>query len=157
MRMRSGMAPAVILTLALGGCLDPESGELTEESEEPAASVPADAGIASVSVGETLRVEFGWINSSIGDSWHLVGAPDPSVLTEVGAEYTDHPDCEEGASGCDSGLAWDFETVAAGTTTVEFQYCYRSAPDDCVGAGLDENGEPAEPPPPEVLTVEVTD
>lgn len=113
--------------------------------------VAHDAGTATASTGETLRVDFGWINTSVGDNWYLVEEPDPEVLREIGKEISDdHPDCDRGDVGCDVGLVWEFEVVGAGTADLVFQYCFRTGLDDCQNGG----GEPA--PEPVTLTVEVT-
>ncbi|WP_199044595.1 hypothetical protein [Glycomyces salinus] len=85
-------AAIAVLVAVTAGCAEPNEGSV----EESAVEVSADAGTATVGPGETLRIDFGWINSSIGDSWHLVGEPDSGILAEVGEDYTDSPDCEEG-------------------------------------------------------------
>lgn len=148
--MRGGVVLAVAAVLAVAGCSDSESGGL---EEQPVVSVSYDAGAVSVPTGEMLRVEFGWINPSIGDSWYLVGEADASVLAEIGSDTYEHPDCGDGMAGCDQGLNWEFKAVAPGETTVSFQYCYRSSPENCVG---DDRGDDTAPPPPVHLTVEVT-
>ena len=133
--MRIGLVLVVSLALALVGCSGADS------------TVSYDAGTASVSDGETLRIDFGSINPSVGDSWYLVGEPDSAVLTEIGSE-TDF-ECDE--PGCGGELTWDFEAVGQGETTLVFQYCFRSGPEDCVGDNQD-----SAPPEPVELTVEVT-
>jgi len=87
------------------------------------------AGTAQVKAGERLRVDFGTINTSIGDQWFLVSGPDPAVLSDEGQDSTS--DCPAGSSGCSSHLRWMFTAKAAGSTTLVFQYCYRSQPDQC--------------------------
>lgn len=139
---------AAVMAAVMAGCTEPTEGTV----EDSAAEVSVDAATATVGAGETLRVDFGWINPSIGDSWHLVGEPDSGVLAEIGKDHTTSPDCEEGHAGCDVELVWEFEAVAEGETELEFQYCYRSGPDDCDGEGGD-----APAPEPVTLTVEVTE
>lgn len=130
-------ALAIALALAVTGCSGADS------------TVSHDAGTATVAVGETLRVDFGEVNSSVGENWFLVGEPDSVVLTEIGSD-ADASDCG-GDVGCPVDLTWDFEGVGRGETTLVFQYCFRTGPDDCVG---DTDDGPA--PAPVELTVEVT-
>ncbi|WP_081913341.1 protease inhibitor I42 family protein [Glycomyces sp. NRRL B-16210] len=129
------LTPVFALVLALSGCSGPDS------------TVPLDAESASVSAGETLRIDFGKVNPSVGDSWYLVEEPDAAVLTEVGRETRDDPDCD--GDGCGIELAWDFEAVGPGETTLVFQYCFRTDLEECVADP--EREEPVE------LTVTVTD
>jgi hypothetical protein len=116
------------LALAVTGCGGPRVIE-----------VGYSAGSARLMPSEVLRVDFGEINSSIGDSWHLVGEPDPAVLVEREREYEslcDNP-------GCGAHLAWTFTAVAAGRTSVVFRYCYRSWPDkDCAPSPSGPSNEP---------------
>jgi len=90
-------------------------------------SVPVDAGAASLPAGETLRVELGNANPSVGDSWHLIVPPDPAVLVDTGQVPGD--DCD--TPGCQTTADWTFTAAAPGTTAVVFRYCYRSAPPAC--------------------------
>jgi predicted secreted protein len=130
-------ALVIALLLVVSGC----SGADT--------TVSHDAGTATVAVGETLRVDFGEVNPSVGDNWFLVGEPDSAVLTEIGTATDPVSGCDE--TGCGVELAWDFEAAGEGETTLVFQYCFRTGPDDCVG---DSSDGPA--PAPVELTVEVT-
>jgi predicted secreted protein len=129
-------ALVIALALAVTGC---SGADLT---------VSHTSGSATVAVGETLRVDFGEVNPSVGDNWFLVGEPDAAVLTETGSE-TDDTDCD--GTGCPVELTWDFAAVGQGETTLVFQYCFRTGPDDCVG---DSSDGPA--PAPVELTVAVT-
>jgi hypothetical protein len=136
-RVLSALAP--IAVLALTGCTT-------------TAEVPYDAGAVSASVGEVLRVDFGWVKQSVGDNWFLVAEPDSDVLVETGWDLSnDHPECNSGDVGCPVGLVWEFEVVGTGATELVFQYCFRTGPDDCVGG----KSEPA--PEPVTLTVDVSD
>lgn len=112
------LIPVLALALLLAGCSGPDS------------TVPLDAETASVSVGETLRIDFGKVNPSVGDSWYLVEEPDAAVLTEIGRETRDDPDCD--GDGCGNELAWDFEAVGPGETALVFQYCFRTGLDECL-------------------------
>jgi predicted secreted protein len=130
-------ALVIALALAVTGCSGADS------------TVQHDAGTATVAVGETLRIDFGEVNPSVGDNWFLVGEADPAVMTEIGSEHDTVSSCD--GVGCPSELTWDFEAAGQGTTTLVFQYCFRTGPDDCVG---DSSDGPA--PAPVELTVEVT-
>jgi hypothetical protein len=110
------LALTLAVGLALGACTAPQVVE-----------VPVAAGSARLGTGETLRVDLGATNASIGDSWHLIGPPDPAVLGPGEPHY--ETDCDE--PGCGGRLSWTFPATAAGTTTVVFRYCYRSAPASC--------------------------
>ncbi|GAA1688284.1 hypothetical protein GCM10009830_39840 [Glycomyces endophyticus] len=125
-------ASLLVLLLALAGCTSPDT------------TVTFDAETVTVRVGETLRIEFGRFNGTTGDNWYLVDGADTGVLADAGKSTDDDPGAEY--------LTWDFDAVAAGETTLVFQYCYRSELDDCVG-DADGNG----PPDPIQLAVTVTD
>jgi hypothetical protein len=102
--------------------------------DEPV-KVDRSAGSVSVPAGEQLHISFGTVNTSVGDLWVLTVAPDAAVLKDRGTDYTTAEGCggraDEGFAGCDQSLVWVFEAVRAGTTTVQFQYCYRSRPPNC--------------------------
>jgi hypothetical protein len=101
--------------------------------------VAVSSGTARLAVGETLRVDFGELNESVGDSWYVVGAPDPAVLAERERDY----DLECDNPGCGGHLWWTFAATGPGTTTVVFRYCYRSRPDDeCAPAPTGPSNEP---------------
>lgn len=112
-----------------------------------------DAGAGSVRVGTQgeLRVRVGEAGASIGKWWFLTGEPDPAVLEELGTHVEGCEDTSGAATGCSGTLIWTFRPVAPGTTSLTFQYCWRSSPDDCHGRG----GAPA--PDPVRLRVTVTD
>jgi predicted secreted protein len=112
---RSRLGAAVIGALLTAGCF-----------AAPTVDVRYDAGAAHLVVGEVLRVTFGEVNPSIGDSWHLVGEPDPAVLGRGTEDY--ESDCRGAAAGCGGQLSWTFPASGKGTTTVVFRYCYRSRP-----------------------------
>jgi hypothetical protein len=86
-----------------------------------------ESGAVAVALGEKVVVDLGYLNSSIGDGWFLVGQPDPAVLADEGEHY--ESECDE--PGCGGDLAWRFGTAGAGRTTITFRYCYRSRPPDC--------------------------
>ena len=116
MRRLLALAAACGLALVAAGCLGPR-----------AVDVAVSAGSARLAPGETLRVDLGEVNHSIGDSWYLVGTPDPAVLAEKDQDYDS--DCDD--PGCGGRLRWTFTATGVGSTTVVFQYCYRSRPDNC--------------------------
>jgi hypothetical protein len=87
------------------------------------------AGSAQVAVGDRLRVDFGTVNTSIGDAWFLIGPPNASVLTDDGGDYAST--CLPGMVGCDSQLRWQFTAKGAGSTELIFRYCYRSNAATC--------------------------
>jgi predicted secreted protein len=104
----------------------------------------------SVPAGERLRVDLGEINTSVGDAWFLTQPPGAAVLRDVGRDYTTADSCEEGWSGCDQTLVWEFAAVSAGQTSMRFQYCYRSRPPGCEPAPTRPANDPL------TLTVTVT-
>jgi hypothetical protein len=108
-----------------------------------------DAGSVHLAIGELLRVEIGEVNTSIGDSWHVIGEPDRAVLGP-GKSDLDYDDCPEGHVGCSGRLWWTFPAVGKGVTGIVFRYCYRSRP------GPDCAPEPSRgPAEPVTLTVTV--
>jgi predicted secreted protein len=114
MRRRILLVGAVFVLLA--GCGGPRTVD-----------VDLTAGSVQIAAGETLRVDLGQVNASIGDSWYLVGTPDSAVLSEGEKDYD--TDCD--APGCGGRLAWVFTARGPGETTLVFRYCYRSSLSDC--------------------------
>lgn len=125
--------PACIGLLALAGCTD---------SGDERVTVTYTADTVTIGVGDTLVVDFGKINSSIGDAWELTQTPDEAVLREDDIEYTE---LNPGADGGYTELAYTFVGEAPGTTTIGFTYSYR-------GNVGDEEGRTQDPTP----TIEVT-
>lgn len=132
------LVPVAALALSVAGCAGPD------------VTVALDTGSATVSVGDSLRVDIGRVNGSIGDDWFLIDGADTGVLTDAGNETEPDADCD--GAGCGGRMRWNFEAAATGVTTLVFQYCFQSGPDDCVGGP---NDEPA--PDPVELEITVTD
>lgn len=135
--MRSQTLAAAVLLVALAattsGCGSPRQVLVAET-----------AGSVTLAVGETLVVDLGEINRSIGDDWAITTEPDPAVLGAGEAEE----DAESDLDGSYSHLTYRFEAVGAGTTTIGLTYRYRGVEGDPEGR--------AEDPTPE-LTVTVED
>lgn len=96
-------------------------------SSQPTVRVPVSAGSTTVSTGDTLEVDFGEVNSSIGDGWFVMSPPDPEILVDRGSHLTSR--CDQ--PGCGSQLTWRFTATKAGSTTVTFRYCYRTQLAEC--------------------------
>ena len=91
--------------------------------------VPYTAETAALDQGETLVVDFGEINLSVGDGWVVVTGPDPAVLGPAEASSTYRGD--EGSVGGPSEYSYRFPAVGEGTTIVEFEYRFRGeVPED---------------------------
>jgi hypothetical protein len=116
--MRKVAPVMLVLLMLLSACGGPQTVDVSYS-----------AGSATVPAGEQLRVDFGTVNTSIGDAWYLIGAPDTAVLTDGGSDY--ESTCLGGMAGCDSHLRWQFTAKAAGSTELIFRYCYRSTADAC--------------------------
>jgi predicted secreted protein len=127
-------ALAVALALLVGGCGKNE------------VVAPVTAGSVHLGNGQTLRIDMGRVNESVGDSWYLVGQPNPDVLVESDQELA--ADCHQ--AGCGGELSWLFDTAGKGATSVVFQYCWRTRPPNCQG----KLGQAK--PDPVTLTVTVT-
>ncbi|MDQ0645274.1 hypothetical protein [Microbacterium murale] len=83
----------------------------------------------TISSGETLIVDFGTINTSVGDEWVIITDPDPAVLGPGEGEF-DYLD-DEGSVGGPSSFSYSFSAVGNGTTVIEFEYRFRgTVPDD---------------------------
>jgi predicted secreted protein len=138
MRPRSAAAIAALVALAVlvPGC----NGGSTK-------TVGYQKGSASVLVNDVLRVDLGDYNSSIGDSWYLVKSADSKVLKDEGQKLDS--DCKANQSGCGGRLYWEFLAYGKGSTSVRFQYCYRSTRANCA------NGPERGPKDPVNFTVSV--
>jgi predicted secreted protein len=86
-------------------------------------------GGATIRVNDVLRVDLGDYNASIGDSWYEVKRPDSKVLKDYGDKLDSN--CKPNEGGCGGRLYWEFLGFAKGTTSVRFQYCYRSTRANC--------------------------
>jgi predicted secreted protein len=104
-------------------------------------------GGASILVNDTLRIDLGDYNSSIGDTWYLVKSADSKVLKDHGQKLDS--DCKAGQAGCGGRLYWVFVGFAKGSTSVRFQYCYRSTRTNC------QNGPGRGPKDPVNFTISV--
>ena len=117
------------LVLALGAC-----------TQAPDQVVPYTAEGATISVGETLVVDFGDVSSSIGDGWQLTTPPDDAVLSggQVIQEYEGQGEPPPGSA---SHLVYEFTAKAPGTTTIGFTYSYRGEVGDPEGRTADPTPE----------------
>ena len=105
-----------LVGLALAGC----SGEQVVRVDAASTSV------VELAVGETLALDLGEVNPSVGDAWEVAVEPDPAVLAP--AEY--HTDGGDGeVAGGSIEAEYRFEAVGPGTTTLELQYAYRGSTD----------------------------
>ncbi len=152
--MRRIATAALLLTLVAGGTAACGADETVVTVDDKGTTAVVDGthvpgtepGAVTVPRGETLLVDFGQLNNSIGDDWFLIGPADPAVLADEGDQY----DSECGESGCGARMWWQFGAVGPGTTEVTFQYCYRSRPPNC--EPMPDRG----PQEPVTLTVTVT-
>jgi predicted secreted protein len=119
MRLRPAAAlAAAALLLAVPGC----NGGTTK-------TVGYAKGGATIRVNDVLRVDLGEVNASIGDAWYEVKSPDKKVLKDYGDKLVS--DCKANQAGCGGHMYWEFLGFAKGTTSVRFQYCYRSTRTNC--------------------------
>jgi predicted secreted protein len=118
--MRLRLLPAVAILVLLAGGLTGCSATRR---------VGVETGDVTVQKGETLAVELGGVNASIGDSWYLVSSGDRAVLGEPERKYDS--DCPKDAAGCGGTLSYEFKAVGVGQTELVFRYCYRSGLDKC--------------------------
>ena len=130
--------PLLIVALLAVGCSGPGSGQVVVEPT---------AGSVELEVGQTLVVDFGEINESVGDAWALAVEPDPAVLA-VGAVASEYHG-EEGMTGAPTTLTHSFEAVGRGETAIEFQFSYRGSTDTA-----DTSERMSEPRPRLVVTVD---
>lgn len=77
----------------------------------------------TVPLGETLVVDFGMINSSVGDQRDVVSKPDPNVLVPD-TRKIEHDGPPQPIGG-PHGFAYRFTARAKGTTTIGFEYRFR--------------------------------
>lgn len=83
----------------------------------------------SLAPGESLVVDFGEVNHTVGDEWVITQEPDPSVLGP-GDERSRYLG-EDGEAGAPSELSYRFAPVGNGTTVIQFEYQFRgSVPED---------------------------
>lgn len=148
-RLRVLMLVAALTIPALAAC---EDNGNQAQSDPEVVTVKAGEASATLRVGETLRIDFGKVNTSIGDNWSVAGKPDQAVLSGPKENY--RPDCQTPgeAVGCGGKLNWEFQARKSGRTDVRYQFCYQSDLPEC--AYDPERGAPEGP---QRLTVTVTD
>lgn len=109
---------AILLVAGLGGC-----GATVEKHVDHTASS------VSLGLGEVLIVDFGEVNTTVGDSWVLTREPDPTVLGE-GDERNRYLG-DDGETGAPSDVSYRFAAIGGGTTVVRFDFHFRgSVPED---------------------------
>jgi len=133
--MRLRLFPTVPVLVLLAGC-------------SAAKHIGVDTSTVEVQQGQTLSVDLGKVNASIGDSWYVVESGDRAILGEPDRKYDS--DCRGDEVGCGGTLSYEFEAVGAGETEVVFQYCYRSRLDAC------DPGPGRGPATPQTIKVTVT-
>lgn len=113
------IALTAIATMCLVSCGAP-SEKVTISRTDPR---------VTLNVGDVLEVDFGEVNSSVGDAWIIVTPPDSSVLS-VGESHEKYLG-KGGMVGAPSELSYTFKATGQGATTIEFEYRFRGAvPDD---------------------------
>lgn len=110
-----GLIAALLTALLLGAC---GSGARTFSESD---------SVLRVEAGERFRIEIE-ASPGVGDGWEVIGEPDAAVARFLDSGFeSDDPDAVGG-----SGVIWfEFEAVAAGTTEIVLEYCYRG----CGGEG----------------------
>lgn len=120
------------VSCATGEANDPDHATTPARPQAPATSVDSTTERVQLEVGQTLAIEFGTINYSIGDSWSIATDPDPAVLQELLQEVETPEDVSQQPPmpGADTTLTMRFVAVGTGQTTIEFQYSYRGRQQD---------------------------
>ena len=111
-------AIAALFALGLTGC----SGASEKVVEHTTSSV-------TLAPGESLVVDFGEVNATVGEEWVITNEPDPSVL-EPGEQRSRYLG-EDGETGAPSEVSYRFAPEGDGTTVIRFEYRFRGAvPED---------------------------
>ncbi|WP_341945543.1 protease inhibitor I42 family protein [Microbacterium sp. LWH11-1.2] len=81
------------------------------------------ADSVTLAPGEALVIDFGEVNSSVGEDWEITQEPDPAVLGpgEERSRYLG----EDGMTGAPSEVTYRFAPAGEGTTVIEFEYRFR--------------------------------
>src|SRR5699024_10683309 len=112
-----------VSTLLLGACGSNDSGKIIPSGDENAVMVaPGDSDV-ELEVGQQLVIDFGTVNSSVGDEFELVTEPDSTILADFGASYRYLG--EEDEDGAPSELQYTGEAAESGETEVVIEYYYR--------------------------------
>lgn len=98
-------------------------------SETKVVTVDHEESKVELNTGDTLIVDFGTVNHSVGDEWIITSEPDPSLMS-AGKQLSKYLG-GEGEAGAPSELKFEFSAKSAGSTKVEFVYEFRGAvPED---------------------------
>ena len=81
------------------------------------------ADSVTLAPGEALVIDFGEVNSSVGEDWEITQEPDAAVLGpgEERSRYLG----EDGMTGAPSEVTYRFPPAGEGTTVIEFEYRFR--------------------------------
>lgn len=116
--MHGFIRSAVILvgTIAVAAGLASCAGAAEKVIDHTAESV-------TLAPGEALVIDFGEVNSSVGEDWEITQEPDPAVLGpgEERSRYLG----EDGMTGAPSEVTYRFAPAGEGTTVIEFEYRFR--------------------------------
>lgn len=117
LRAAAALTATMVLAATMSSCAAAEKTVDYTETE------------VAITTGETLVVDFGNVNSSVGDEWVVVQEPDAKVLgpAKSRSEYQG----EKGTTGSASHLSYRFAAVGSGTTEIAFEYRFRGeVPED---------------------------
>ncbi len=128
------MSRSRVTYVAVAGALVASLAACTPGARE---TVPYTASEVTLAVGETLVVDFGDYNPSVGDGWDLTTRPDAEVLSKGESIHDDGG--EELPPGSSLHLLWEFTAEGPGTTTIGFTYSYRGDEGDPEGRTEDPN------------------
>ncbi|AKU14797.1 protease inhibitor I42 family protein [Luteipulveratus mongoliensis] len=146
-RHRRPLAAALALVgaLSLAACQEDEPS--VNPTPEASRSIPLSSGEPiALKPGETVAVNVGRQNSSIGDNWNDSITP-AGVATVKG--HVDS-DCDEPAPGCGGRLTYFVTGVKPGKAVLTVQYCFRSSGPTCAGGP---DNAPHKPPTTIAITV----
>lgn len=139
-------ATLTIAALAITGCAqasDPDSTDAQDNGDFTVnVTVDYTDGEVTLAEGDVLEVNFGTINTSIGDEWGITAQPDSDIV--VNTVRPGDPNATVVAPGSDTEFSLYFEAVGTGETSVTFQYSYRGT-----------ETTPAEGPGSTTLTIKV--
>ncbi|WP_282826254.1 hypothetical protein [Gulosibacter sediminis] len=124
-------ATLTIAALAVTGCVqasDPDSTDANGDAQNNGdftvdVTVDYTDDEVTLAEGDVLEVNFGTINTSIGDEWGITAQPDSDVV--VNTVRPGDPNATAVAPGSDTEFSLYFEAVGTGETSVTFQYSYR--------------------------------
>ncbi|HLS03150.1 MAG TPA: hypothetical protein VK030_00145 [Actinomycetales bacterium] len=116
------LAAAIALTTSIAGCSGSPSTDKVSVGPDVTVYLSDDM-IVEATVGQEFAIDFGVINTSVGDEWEVIEEPDGTIVSDFSSDMKYLG--EDDMVGAPSELKYVGEAAAPGSTEIVFRYTYR--------------------------------